>query len=697
MRFESRPGRVERIAILLLLALSTGVAPVRADEGEIDTTELAAPQPEAQGRISIRRFVITGNSRFSKEELNQQLQRFVGRNRAKADIEAAREALEIFFREQGYSAATVKVMEPAPGKSVIALDVQENLPKLTAATGQLPKDDKPDEVLAAPVMESLDTEKTTPAIETEKTAQTAPTSEKSPKADDSEFLLEEEPKAETALQSETFTIKGFIIEGTSIFTQEELQNQVKRFCGRGKTAVDVEGARDALERFFHGRGYPAMLVNIPAQSSSNRIFRLDVIENRIGNVLVSGNKWVSTGRIIRDIPSILPGKVLQLKELQNEINAANRNPDFKAIPEMQPGKAPETIDISLKVQDKLPLHGSLELNNRASHDTTALRLNAALRYDNLWQRDHSISVQYQIAPQAPEEVQVVSGSYTLPMFWSRDDKLVVYGVVSNSNTNSAVGYSSLGKGNVIGSRLILPLQGSEGFFHSAVAGFDYKEFSETVGLAGAPGVKTPIRYFPVSASYSAYMRDAGGMTSFTSGFSVLFRGAITDVREVEDKRYKARGNSIVMTAGLERNQQLPGGFSLLAKFDGQLSDQPLISNEQYTAGGVESVRGYRESEASGDNAVHGVIELVAPELLKQASKERFSMTPYIFYEAAHLWVRDPLPEQDSSADLQGIGFGLRGTLLKGLDFQTDLGFPLHENSRTKAGDARLHFKVRYQF
>ncbi|HBA72269.1 MAG TPA: hypothetical protein DCZ63_08805 [Geobacter sp.] len=193
------------------------------------------------------------------------------------------------------------------------------------------------------------------------------------------------------------------------------------------------------------------------------------------------------------------------------------------------------------------------------------------------------------------------------------------------------------------------------------------------------------------------MRDAGGMTSFTSGFSVLFRGAITDVREVEDKRYKARGNSIVMTAGLERNQQLPGGFSLLAKFDGQLSDQPLISNEQYTAGGVESVRGYRESEASGDNAVHGVIELVAPELLKQASKERFSMTPYIFYEAAHLWVRDPLPEQDSSADLQGIGFGLRGTLLKGLDFQTDLGFPLHENSRTKAGDARLHFKVRYQF
>ena len=146
-----------------------------------------------------------------------------------------------------------------------------------------------------------------------------------------------------------------------------------------------------------------MLVNIPAQSSSDRIFRLVVIENRIGNVLISGNNWISTEKMLRDLPSILPGKALQLKELQKEINSANRNPDVKIIPEMLPGKAPETIDIALKVQDKLPLHGSLELNNRASHDTTALRLSAALHYDNLWQRDHSISLQYQISPQESSE------------------------------------------------------------------------------------------------------------------------------------------------------------------------------------------------------------------------------------------------------------------------------------------------------
>ena len=689
--------RFERHAIASLIVLSLGVTQVHAEEPEVQEPEPAISQAEA--RIAIRSFVITGSSRFSVDVLNQQLQRFVGRNRMKSDIESARDTVENFFHEQGYTETTVKVLEPSPAKSVIALEVNENRPVVIAAVKDPAALDNSAGSPAMSVAEQMDAGKSFTAETAEKTGQSqipAADLKTAVKAEDAEFLLEE-PKAEVAQQSESFTIKGFIVEGTALFSQDQLQKQIKGFVGRGKSAADVEGARDALERFFHDQGYPAMLVNIPAQSSKDRIFRLEVIENRIGNVLISGNRWVSTEKVLRDIPSVLPGQALNLKDLQKETNAANRNPDFKAIPEMQPGKEPGTIDIALKIQDALPLHGSLELNNRASHDTTALRLNAALRYDNLWQRDHSLSLQYQISPQAPDEVEVVSTSYTLPTFWNHDDKLVVYGVVSNSNTNSAAGYSNLGKGTVIGSRLIMPLQGMDGFFHTAVAGFDYKDFSETVGLAGASGVKTPIAYFPVTASYSAYLKDDSGLTSFTSGVTVIFRGAVNNPRQFEDKRFKARGNSIAMTAGLERNQQLPGGFTLLAKVDGQLSDQPLISNEQYSAGGVESVRGYRESEASGDNALHGVIELAAPILLQQTSKERFSATPYLFYDIAHLGTRDPQSGQDWSADLQGIGFGVRGALLKGVDFQTDLGFPLRENNRTKAGDAHFYFKVRYQF
>jgi hemolysin activation/secretion protein len=684
----------ERLAVASLIFLALGGPQLHAEESETPEPEGAVVQPE--GKVSIRRFEIVGNRRFSLEDLNPQLMRFVGRSRSRGDLETARDTLETFYHDQGYADAVVTLIDPQPVKGVVRVQIVETKPTIKEVT----EESKLPNAGAGAVVSPLNAPSATPETVLAKGMETAPiidpAEKKAAKEGSDEFLLEE-PAVEKAQQEGTFTIKGFVIEGTYLFPQEALQKQIKNFVGRGKTAADVEGARDALERYFHEQGYPAMLVNIPAQSSSNRVFRLEVIENRIGNVLVSGNRWYSTEKILRDLPSITPGRPLQLKELQAEINAANRNPDFKAIPEMLPGKAPGSIDLALKIEEQLPLHGSLELNNRFNHDTTALRLNAALRYDNLWQRDHSISLQYQTSPQDPNEVEVFSSSYTMPTPWNREDKLVAYGVVSNSNTNSAAGFSNLGKGTVVGSRLIMPLQGSESFFHTAVLGFDYKDFSETVGVAGGPGSKTPITYFPVNSAYSAYLRDSGGLTSFTAGLSMIFRGAVSDAGQFADKRYKSTANALVLTAGLERNQQLPGGFALMAKLDGQLSDQPLISNEQYSAGGVESVRGYHDSEASGDNAIHGVLELASPELLKQTCQERCAVTPYIFYDAAHLGTREPLPSQDWSATLQGIGFGLRGTFLKGFDFQTDVGFPLRENSRTRVGEPRLHFKVRYQF
>ena len=495
----------------------------------------------------------------------------------------------------------------------------------------------------------------------------------------------------------TFTIKKFIIEGTTLFPPEVLEQRLKEFTGRRKTAADVEGARDALERFFHDRGYPTVLVNIPEQKVESRVIRLEVIENRIGNLTISGNRWFSSEKIRRDLPSLAPGEILYLPRVQEEVTRINRHPDFKAIPDMQPGKAAESVDFTLKVEDRLPLHGSLELNNRSTHDTTSLRLNAALRYDNLWQREHSVSAQYQLSPQKPSEAEVASGSYTLPSPWDFNDKLVVYGVWSNTKTAYGAGFSNLGKGTIIGGRAVFPLPATGEYGHTAVLGFDYKEFEETVGLTGSEGVKTPVSYLPFSVSYSGSRRDNSGVTQFNAGVVVAFRGAVTDPAQFLDKRFKARGNYIAATAGVERSQLLPKGFSLTAKVDGQLSDQPLISNEQYQAGGIESVRGYKESEASGDNAAHGLFELIGPDLLKGVGRERFSLTPYLFYDAAALWTKEPLPGQEPVTDLQGTGLGVRGLLFRDIDYQVDLAFALRDTSRVTAGDASCHFRVRYQF
>lgn len=496
---------------------------------------------------------------------------------------------------------------------------------------------------------------------------------------------------------QTFTIRRFVIEGTSLFTAEELQQQLRQFVGRKKTAADVERARDTLEIFFHDQGYPTVMVNIPEQSVQNRVIRLEVIENRVGKVTLTGNSWYTTGKILADLPSIAPGQVIRLQDLQQEVNRINRNPDLKVIPEMQPGALPGTVDLTLQVTDKLPLHGTVELNNRSSHDTTETRLSGSLHYDNLWQRDHSLSLLYQTSPEKLSEVQVASASYTMPAAWDREDKIVLYGVWSNSETTTTGDFQTVGKGIIIGSRMIVPLPAVGDYSHTAILGLDYKDFEETNGLPGTEASKTPISYLPFSAAYNALLPDDSGTTAYNAAVNVSFRGLVSDEREFEDKRYKARGNYIFMTAGAERNQKLPADLTLLARLDGQIADQPLVSNEQYIAGGVESVRGYRESEASGDQALHGVVELAAADLLGKTGKERYSLIPYLFYDYAKVWLKDPLPEQADVINLQGAGIGLRGLLFNVIDYQTDLGFALRDTSQTATGDVRLHFRLRYQF
>ena len=50
------------------------------------------------------------------------------------------------------------------------------------------------------------------------------------------------------------------------------------------------------------------------------------------------------------------------------------------------------------MKDKLPLHAKVDFNNQSSPGTPEVRLATSAVYDNLWQLNHSLSVQYTFTP-----------------------------------------------------------------------------------------------------------------------------------------------------------------------------------------------------------------------------------------------------------------------------------------------------------
>ena len=503
-----------------------------------------------------------------------------------------------------------------------------------------------------------------------------------------------EPKVE---KKNVFSVMEYQVSGNTLLPTVQIEEAVYRYLGEEKSIDDVEKARTALEKAYHDSGYLTVLVDIPEQSVSSGVVELKVTEGSVEKIRVVGSHYFSLNRILSKTPELAEGNVPYFPEVQKQLVEANRTADLKVTPVLRPGSTPGTVEAELKVEDQLPLHYSLELNNHASANTTALRLTGMVRYDNLWQREHSLSLQYQISPDNLSEVKVLSATYLMPVEHS-DNQLAFYAVSSHSNVATVGNMSVLGKGNIAGARWVIPLSAKDKFFHSLTLGMDYKHFLDQTLQAGADTGHSPITYWPFSLAYGANLQDESGVSGANATLNFNMRG-VGDrtiscsgqlVSEFECKRFDAKPDYFYLRGGLERTQTLPKGLALYARLDGQLANGPLISNEQYTAGGADSVRGYYESEQAGDDGARGSLELRGPQM----ARGKFSdLRLLMFLEGAHLRVREPLPSQTSTFTLDSAGLGLRAQAWKNFTMGVDVAWPLKDTTYTLAGKARYGFKA----
>jgi hemolysin activation/secretion protein len=423
---------------------------------------------------------------------------------------------------------------------------------------------------------------------------------------------------------------------------------------------------------------------------------LEVLEGKIEEFRITGSRYFSLDRIRDEVPALAEGNVLYLPEVQEQLAQVNNaTQDRSVTPVLRPGRTPGTVEVELKVADELPLHGNVEVNDRHTQNTTRLRASGRIQYDNLWQRAHSLALDYQTSPEDTDEVQVVAGTY-LWRFASSNNILVFYGLASDSETASVGTLAVIGKGVIGGTRFILPLNPGNSYFHSMSLGLDYKDFDEDVALEGGGSVKTPIDYVNWAIQYNGTLRDQGALWKF--GFSTNFgvRGLANDPEEFEDKRVKAEPNYFYVRGDITYNS--PNFFRSTAKVKlaGQVADSPLASNEQFSAGGADTVRGYFESQALGDNAIMANLEWYSPPVMSMPELNndwRF----LLFLDGAFLRVKNPLPSQQDTFELAGAGIGMRMTARNSFTADLDFARPFHNNVNIDENQVRIHFKLQYSF
>jgi len=500
--------------------------------------------------------------------------------------------------------------------------------------------------------------------------------------------------------AETFYIRQFRVRGAAKLSRVDVEGAVYRFMGPECTLSHVEGARAALEKTYRDAGYMTVSVSVPVQEVRYGVVYLEVTEAAIGRLRVKGSRWFDLSKIKGKAPSLAEGTVPNFNDVQRDILALNRHPDRQITPEIRPGALPGTFDVDLNVKDTLPLHGSLELNNRNSPDTTDLRLNGAISYNNLWQAGHTAGLSFQVAPENTDDALVFSGFYTMPIESVEGLSLTISGTNQDSDISTLGGSAVAGRGYMAGLRLSKTLPPGKNYYHTVSAGFDFKHFDQDIRAAGSL-IQAPLDYYPFTIGYNGTRVLPHSSTDVNANLVFTFRGMGSDTDEYDNRRYRADSSFVYLRADASHTQDLANGMQVFGKVQGQVSSGPLVDSEQFSGGGLGSARGYLESTALGDNALFGSVEVRSCSFIPQPARKEGEPRPsrpnewrvYAFCDGGLLTTFAPLPEQDDTFSLASVGVGTRFRTRDHYNGSLDVGIPLIDRGTTESGDVVVTFRV----
>ena len=321
--------------------LTNGVALVRV----IEDASAPAPRPVLPGwtvpSFEVRHFVVQGNSVLSAEEIDQVLGNVPGDSVSPEKLQTALRQLREAYVARGYSNAVVVAPSQVLTDGTVALRITEGT--LSRAT-----------VAAAT--------NTPPAP--------------------------------------AFEVRSYNVRGNTLLPAEQVEQILASGTGAKVTLPQIQKALGDLQLAYRDRGWATVAVSLPQQQLTNAIVQVQVVEGTLTEIQVTGNRHFSSNNVVRALPSLRTNTLLNSRVFQRELDLANQDRDRQIYPVVGPGPEPGTSALTLRVKDRFPLHGRVDVHNQAGPALPEWRINSSVQYRNLWQREHQVGFFYGFSPES---------------------------------------------------------------------------------------------------------------------------------------------------------------------------------------------------------------------------------------------------------------------------------------------------------
>ena len=466
----------------------------------------------------------------------------------------------------------------------------------------------------------------------------------------------------------------------------------------------MQKAADEVTQLYLEKGYilsraikPESLANV-----ENEIATIIVIEGYLKEIIIKGTPRLEN--YVRQRIGLASQRPLNYKKLEDRLRLLEEDPLIEDIEATLQPPAEEKLGeniLIVNVTEADPFSGQVGFDNYSVPNIGAVRFNLDLGYRNLTGLGDGFFVSYR------PRIQNIGGTYRLDLNYEiplnpMDGKLRLRTLIERNEV-------------INGDFEDLDISGSSEYYEISYRQPIIKELNQELALSFGISYRdgqtftfagpTPFGFGPDENGVSKTnvltfgqeysLRESSGAWGFRSQFRVGV--GIFDVTSNPDPI--PDGYFFAWLGQIQRLQVIDENNLLIMQLDMQFTPDSLLPSEQFTIGGGQSVRGYRQNALTADNGIRFSIEDRFTVVRNKAGESYFQLAPFL--DMGGVWnVKDnPNSLVENQTFIIGIGLGVLWQPVEGMLVRLDYAPPIInlDTRGDNVQDDGFYFTINYQF
>lgn len=497
-----------------------------------------------------------------------------------------------------------------------------------------------------------------------------------------------QPPVSPSPSGERFLVKKVEVLGSTVL-HKQIAALIKNFENHELTFEDLIRLRSAITQLYINRGYVtsgAFLLN--AQNLSSGVVQIQVVEGELERIEISGLGHLQAG-YVRNRIALAVTKPLNRYRLEEALQLLQLNPLIAQInAELTAGSTPARSVLQVRLKEAPAVHAGLSVDNNQTPSIGSNQIRPFFVDDDLFGFGDRLSAEYGNTSglntyNFSYNIPVNARNGTVSVRYTNFDARVIEAPFQNLGIRSKERTLSVGfrqplvelPTSEFALGLSLDLRRERTFI------LDNIPFSFTASPENGKSKLTVLRFSQDWVNRGS-RRVLAARSQFNVGLNAL--GATVNNTGTD-------GRFFSWTGQFQYVQSLGNGVISISRVATQLTPDSLLPIEQFSTGGIDTVRGYRQNQLVTDNAILGSFEIRVPVT---SSPNILQLRP--FFDIGTTW--NNRESNPSPSTIASLGLGLSLAVGSNLNLSLDYGIPLiavHNQGHSLQNDG-LYFAVQYQ-